>query len=508
MEENIYDAVIIGSGLGGLLCGKILSDEGYQVCILEKNNQIGGSLQIYVRDKCIFDSGVHYIGGLEQGQPLYQYFKYFGLMDKLKLKRMDDLGFEEISFGDETKKYYYGMGYENFKRVLIADFPEDHKAIEQYANDMVRICSNFPLYNLEYGEDLINGTEQLSLSAKEYFEQLTPNKRLQNVLAATNILYAGVGDKSPLYVHALVVNSYIVSSYKLINGSSQIANILAKAIKKNGGKIYKYAHVVEIITNDELAEAVRLKDGQIIKGKNFISNIDPKELLKMVHSPKIRPIYRNRVNSIESTISVFILNIVLKKNALLYKNSNVYHYQTGDVWEQVHYKEENWPSSYALFYQACSADDKYASGISLMSYMRYEEVAQWADSYNTIAQKAERGAEYEAFKKDKAEKLLDLLEKKIPNIRELIESYYAATPLTVRDYIGNGDGNLYGGLKDFNNPLKSFFTPRTKITNLLLTGQNLHMHGVYGVTVSAVKTCSELLGMEYLVNKIRQVSQT
>ena len=44
--------------------------------IIEKNKQIGGCLQTYVRDKIIFDSGVHYLGGLEKGQNLFQIFKY------------------------------------------------------------------------------------------------------------------------------------------------------------------------------------------------------------------------------------------------------------------------------------------------------------------------------------------------------------------------------------------------------------------------------------------------
>jgi all-trans-retinol 13,14-reductase len=84
--EN-YDILVIGSGMGGLVCADILGKEGYKVCVLEKNQQIGGSLQTYVRDKVIFDSGVHYLGGLEKGQNLYQIFQYLGIMDKLKLQR-------------------------------------------------------------------------------------------------------------------------------------------------------------------------------------------------------------------------------------------------------------------------------------------------------------------------------------------------------------------------------------------------------------------------------------
>src|SRR6218665_1979960 len=97
-EEKEYDIVIIGSGLGGLACGVMLAKEGKSVCILEKNKQIGGTLQTFARDKVIFDSGVHYVGGLDKGQNLYQLFKYLGIMDKLKLRKMDEDGFAVIIF--------------------------------------------------------------------------------------------------------------------------------------------------------------------------------------------------------------------------------------------------------------------------------------------------------------------------------------------------------------------------------------------------------------------------
>ena len=69
-----YDVVIIGSGLGGLVCGAVLGMNGYKVCILEKNKQIGGCLQTFARNKTILDTGVHYIGALGEGQTLNKIF--------------------------------------------------------------------------------------------------------------------------------------------------------------------------------------------------------------------------------------------------------------------------------------------------------------------------------------------------------------------------------------------------------------------------------------------------
>ena len=75
MQENKhYDFIILGSGMGGLTAAAVLAKNGYQVLVLEKNHQIGGSLQVFSRDKCVFDTGVHYIGGLDKGENLYQLF--------------------------------------------------------------------------------------------------------------------------------------------------------------------------------------------------------------------------------------------------------------------------------------------------------------------------------------------------------------------------------------------------------------------------------------------------
>ncbi|WP_254640288.1 NAD(P)-binding protein, partial [Chitinophaga sp. GbtcB8] len=68
-----------------MVCGALLSRNGYRVAGFEKNKQIGGCLQTYVRNKVIFASGVHYIGALGEGRNLVKIFRYLGSMGKLKL---------------------------------------------------------------------------------------------------------------------------------------------------------------------------------------------------------------------------------------------------------------------------------------------------------------------------------------------------------------------------------------------------------------------------------------
>jgi len=511
MENTRFDVVIIGSGMGGLCCGYILSKEGYKVCILEKNRQLGGSLQIFSRDKVIFDTGIHYIGGLEDGQNLNSYFKYLGLMDKIKIKRMDMNGFDHITFKGDPVVYKHAQGYDNFMRVLGEQFPGEKENIKKYCDKIREICAFFPLYRLgDDTKDLISASF-LSVDTKAYLESVTSNSKLQNVLAGTNPLYAGEADKTPLYVHALVVNTYIESSWKCIGGGGQIAKHLSSSIKKLGGEIYNYSEAAKFNFEGSHVKDVELTNGKKIEGKYFISNFDLAKTLEMVEPGHMRQAYRTRINGLKNSISSFILYVVLKKNTMEYFNNNIYHYHNENVWDGINPKfDENssvvWPHSFAVFPQASSENVVFADSLIIMAYMNYDEVKKWENSKNIIPNNEEnRGDEYANFKKEKSEKLIEAVEARLPGLKNKIKSFYSSTPLTYRDYIGSRDGTLYGIEKDYHDPLKTFITPKTKVPNLFLTGQNLNLHGMLGVTVSSIVTCSEILGSQKeLIRKIKK----
>jgi all-trans-retinol 13,14-reductase len=248
---------------------------------------------------------------------------------------------------------------------------------------------------------------------------------------------------------------------------------------------------------------VELRDGSKVYGGNFISNIHPVKTLEITDSDLIRPAYRKRLISLENSISSFTVNIVLKKNSFPYLNHNYYSHREGHVWTVGDYTEENWPLGYALFFSASSKIKEYAESMTVLTYMKYDEVKKWEHSFNTVSAEENRGEDYEAFKKRKAELLLDNVEKKFPGLRNCIQSYYTASPLSYRDYIGNDDGSMYGIVKDFKDPLRTFLSPRTKIPNLYLTGQNMNLHGILGAAMSALGTTLAFTGDQELVEKIK-----
>jgi all-trans-retinol 13,14-reductase len=142
---------------------------------------------------------------------------------------------------------------------------------------------------------------------------------------------------------------------------------------------------------------------------------------------------------------------------------------------------------------------EYTNNLSIITYMRWDEMLPWV---NTDIEK--RGDDYLAFKEKKAQQLIDLVEKQIPGLKQSIKTYYTSTPLTYRDYTGTKEGSVYGILKDYNDPIKTLIFPRTRIPNLLFTGQNTNTHGVLGVTLGAVMTSATITGLNYLIKKINE----
>lgn len=501
MEKQ--DIVIIGSGLGGLLCGYILSKEGYKVGVVEKHHQVGGCLQNFKRDGCFFDTGVHYIGSLNEGQVLNRYFKYFGLFNDVEYKQLDKNGFDIIRFDDDKNSYPFAQGFDNFRENLQPFFPGETESLKKFTDSLEYLCDHFPLYNISIERPEIHESEFYKDNAVEFINSIVKNQKLQYILAGNNPLYAGVAEKTPYYVYALINHSFIDSSYRIVDGSEKIAESLVNSIERQGGKVYtrKEATHFNMADNGHI-KSLDFKDGDRVEAKQFISGMHPAKTMELFDPGIMRKAYRDRLSSLENTVSNFSLYVTFKKDSFPYYNYNLYHYKDKDPWKTYHYEEKDWPEFFLFLSPAIKGQDKFSESAVIFTYMNYNEVLKWENT--TVGR---RGNDYEDFKQNRAERMIEFIDKRLPGFKSSIKSYYASTPLTYKDYTGTSYGSMYGVLKDSTNPLKTLVSPRTKVPNLLLTGQNIILHGVLGVTIGSIYTCSELIGMEYLVNKVRKNSE-
>ena len=493
---NKFDIVIIGAGLGGLQSGAILSKKGYNVCVLEKNRLIGGTLQTFPRRGCDFSTGMHYIGSLDKGQMLHRIFKYFKLFDGIEYKKLDEDAFE--IFNIAGKEYKFAQGFDAWQKQIHNYFPNEKEAIDNYLARVKAVVDAQDIYVLKDPDtNTIQNKDYLRINAFEEIQSLTSNKELQNALGALNFVYAGEKETTPFYVHALINNYFINSSYRVVGKSDQIADSLADTIKQNGGEVLTQKKAATFVFEGDQMTAIETEDGERFYAKDFISNLHPSVTMDLIEVGKIKKSYRNRMNSLSNTLSAFGLHLNLKKDTVKYNNFNYSYYQQNDVWYASYYDEKKWPEHYFLHASPVTADDKFANCVGLLTHMKFEEVEQWAN-----LPMHRRGQDYNDWKQEKSEKMIALVGELFPEIKENITSYTASTPLTYRDYIGTHDGSMYGTSRDYRNPMGSYISPRTKIPNLFFTGQNLNLHGMLGVSLSSLITCGEFVPFNELIKEV------
>ena len=167
---------------------------------------------------------------------------------------------------------------------------------------------------------------------------------------------------------------------------------------------------------------------------------------------------------------------------------------------------------HTLWYHLCDINGIYVMAENnLESHGTWQKLGAVEPSYNVPGSVPQWKAavidrarnNYEMLKNHLADECIRLAERVVPGLCGMIENRYTSTPLTYRDYTLTPCGSAYGVRKDCRNILMTTLAPRTPIPNLLLTGQSLMLHGVEGVTMTALQTCGELLGKEYIQTIIK-----
>jgi all-trans-retinol 13,14-reductase len=493
-----YDVLIIGSGLGGLLCGYILAREGMSVCILEKNRRTGGCLQTFRRNGITFDTGVHYFGSMDPGQALHRYWCYFGLTGSLKLERMNPDGFDRIVMGKD--EYPLAMGFDHFKETLEIFFPHEKEQLSDYIHSLEKIAKSFPMYNLtEHGRH--EEDRYRSQSAYDFFRKLSDlsgnkiSSKLAAVLAGNNFLYSGDPHSTPLHVAALINHSFISSAWRPVGGSDQISSYLISRIQSFGGEILNNREVEKIDPKENIFRT-GTKSGELFFSEYLVSAISPQKTYGFLDPSRIRKATVQRIKGLKNTPGVFTVHVLLNEKSFRQLDHNYYIHRSGSVW-----KDEDpgtWPQSCMICTPPDEPQDQFAKSVIIMAMMDFSEVEKW-----TGTPSGDRGHEYNEFRDKKAELLLSFAEIKFPELRSCISGMTISTPLTWLDYTGTPDGSMYGIRKDYLHPLESTFLPRTRIPKMFLTGQSTNLHGVLGVTIGAVLTCGEIVGLDMLMKKIR-----
>ncbi|MDR1676571.1 MAG: NAD(P)/FAD-dependent oxidoreductase [Tannerella sp.] len=484
-----YDVIIIGSGLGGLECGYILARHGMKVCVLERHAQPGGCLQTFQRGSVRFDTGFHYVGGLGEGQPLHRLFRYFGLLD-LPWHPLDEAAFDEVVIDGKT--YAFANGYERFADTLAQHFPARRGELATYAAFLKHVGEHlFDAFRPGNADELYT-TSLFARSAHDFLKETTDDPLLRNVLSGTSLKMELRADTLPLYVFAQINSAFIRSAWRLRGGGSQIAERLVQRLRAMGGEVRMRAEVTRLTEAGGRLATVEVNGEEQLSARWVISDVHPAFTLSLIDETKLlRNIYRKRIASLPNTFGMFTLHLRLKPGSVPYRNRNVFvHENRSDGW---HDRPEDGPKGVMISYYPPETGS-CTPALDILTPMCWSEVTPWKD-----LPPGRRGESYARLKAGRAEACLRLASRHIPGLRDAVEKMYTSTPLSYASYTGAVEGTAYGIRKDFTRPMYTVLTPRTPIPNLLLTGQNLNLHGILGVSITSFFTCAEILGRETVV---------
>ncbi len=429
-----YDVIIIGSGFGGLACAHLLGQAGRRVLVLEAHWQPGGCLQSYQRKGHSFDTGLHYVGGLDEGQALHDIFQSLGLLH-LPWHRLDAEGFDHITV--EGRTFRFAEGFDHFADVLAEDFPHQRTALRQYV-------------------DLLQGPDpDPSISAWQWLNETFSDPLLIDVLAGSCLKTELRRESLPLLAFAHSQKSFIQSSWRLQGDSSLIVRSLTDDIRSMGGEIICRAEVQQLLEKDGRLTAARCSNGETYEADCFISDIHPAQALALVQNDKIqKSIYRRRLAMLENTAGMYTHSLLLKPQTLPYFNHNKFVYRGGRVWDEA-------TERVMLSCRVPEDGTDYAAILDLLTPLDTDP--------------------------------LPLAETVIPGLQDMISEQYISTPQTWQHFTHTPDGSAYGVRKDCRQPLLTMLSPSTPIPNLLLTGQNVMLHGLEGVAMTAIQTTELLL---------------
>ena len=499
-----YDAIIIGSGAGGLTTAVALAQAGKKVLVLEQHDRPGGWTHSFTLNGYRFSPGVHYIGDLHEGGGLRRIYEGLGVSQDLAFVELNPDGYDHIVVGD--KRIDFPKGKENLIERLESHFPHEAPGIAAYfaaLTGMVEALARVGNLSqpLQAARSMPTILKWMRATAADLINAHISDPVLRGVLAGQSGDHGLPPSQVSAFMHAGVVNHYFNGGYYPLGGAFTLPRAFVRALKRSGGEIRLKSRVKRILIEAKKVIGVEMESGEEIRSGVVISNADPEVTFgKLIGRERLSPRLKRKVDSVRySTACIslyFATDMDLRRRAGL-DSGNMWYYDHADV-DQI-YRDgltdaalnDETPSGMFLTVTTLKDPSKKHSGhhtCESFAFVGYEAFEKWAHT-----QYGSRPADYEALKEDLAWRMVRGLEKRIPGLSKHIVYYSLGTPLTNEHYLNATRGNLYGIDKSPSQVGPWAFSPRTEFEGLYLCGQSTLSHGVAGVTASGIEAAKAAL---------------
>ncbi len=503
-----YDAIVIGSGMGGLTTAALLSELGWKVCVLEQHYTAGGYTHSFERNGYEWDPGVHYIGDVGARTRTWRMFNF--LSDgKLKWAPMAD-EYDRFYVGD--KVYCAIAGKQAFRDNLLRSFPDEQQAIDRYMELLKSVGGAMSAFGMEkvmkpwqraLSSPFIKWKQPKDLYRNTYdvLSELTDN---QDLIATLCGQWGDMGlppKQSAFIVHAMIARHYLYGGFYPVGGSWQIANSIIPKIRKAGGEVFTYARVKEILIEGGKVAGVEMADGHRIDCDTVISSAGVTNTFHgLLPDSAVRDAgYEPQLEHVRPSFAHIGVYIGIKQTAeeLGIPKTNFWIYPGNDYDSAVQdfIEDENAPFPVVYISFPSAKDPDYlnrhpgTATIEIVAPAPYAWFERWEGSTW-----GKRGQDYEALKAKLGERLMRYLYDKLPQVEGKVDYYEVSTPQSTRWFSGYQHGELYGLDHTAERLQQDWLGPRTRIPGLWLTGQDTLTCGVTGAMMSGMLTTVAMVG--------------
>ncbi len=503
-----WDAIVIGSGLGGLTCAAYLTAAGKRTLVLEQNQVAGGCSQVFRRkgNRYEFDVGMHYIGECHPGGRMRTALRGLGLDDRVEFRQLDPDGHSTLMFPGLT--FRVPSDWDTYLARLIEAFPGQKRGLRRCIGILRRIgaelrATPMPKPTIRGSLRFVRGAPATAIIGQLPLRWLFAACRLSPLARA--VIVGESGDygvppsRTSIALHGGFLDHYLTGGAWYPRGGGQVVPAhLIDVIQTHGGRVRTKACVERIVVDNGAVTGVRLAGGEVIHAPIVVSNADLKRTyLDLVGREHLAPATVERVGRYRMALPLFSVYLGLDIDlADQMPNSTYWCYPHSDV-EGLYRNayEGRIPDEVPIFMTSATTKDPgnpYAAppGHSTLEVMCLAPQGTFWPSGDGYRQ----NPDYVAIKERLTEQLIDRATAVIPNLRKHIVWREASSPVTHERFTLSSLGSCYGieMAADQIGPRRP--GPRTEIRGLWLTGAStISGNGIVGAVSSGLAAAGAIL---------------
>ncbi|MFE6754947.1 phytoene desaturase family protein [Streptomyces sp. NPDC057684] len=455
-----WDAVVVGSGIGGLVCAAYLAVSGKRVLVAEQGGVAGGNSHVFRRRRAYeFDVGVHYLGDCGPDGLLPAVLDGLGLRERLTYREMNPDGFDRIVIPGATLDM--PADWATYRKRLQEACPADAAGIDTFLDvvaglgterrDAIVAAEDLPMSELPQHAPQSVAWGRRTLT--ELFDHCGLSPRARTLLAAQSPNYGMAPDEATVALHATVTDHYIRGAYYPQGGGQMLAAGLLEVIRAHGGALRTYSRVTRIAVEEGRTRGVEFADGSRASAPVVVSNADYRRtMLDLVGAQNLPRRLAAKTRDARMALPWAAVYVALDRD--IEQHANLWWYRGDDIerfYAGLRAGTVEGGSDF-LFASFASGKDDVTPRICPPGHSNFQLMTlcppgfeQWGVSAGPAdGEKYRRNPAYQKEKTRLTDAVLDAAEELLGPLRGHITHLETATPLTHERYTLSSGGTPFG----------------------------------------------------------------